>query len=80
MKEKWEIMRGPMLIIALIIMMAIVVMHLDTKVTRLEKLCGTYEQVLDVVYRDNPDYYLDVLTEDDVYYELQLQREEYGLR
>lgn len=42
---------------------------------KLEGLCSTYEQVLDVVYRDQPDYYLDVLTEDDVYYELQEKKE-----
>lgn len=75
--NKWGI---PTMIIALLVMMAIVIVHLDTKTKRLEKLCSTYEQVLDIIYRDNPDYYLDVLTEDDVYYELQLQREEYGFQ
>ena len=45
------------------------------KNAKLEGLCGTYEKVLDVVYRDQPDYYLDVLTEDDIYYELQEKKE-----
>lgn len=35
--------------------------------------CNAYEHVLDRVYEDNPDYYLDVLTESDEYAELQHQ-------
>lgn len=35
--------------------------------------CNAYEHVLDRVYADNPDYYLDVLTESNEYAELQHQ-------
>lgn len=35
--------------------------------------CNAYEHVLDRVYEDNPDYYLDVLSESDEYAELQHQ-------
>lgn len=35
--------------------------------------CNAYEHVLDRVYADNPDYYLDVLTETSEYAELQHQ-------
>ena len=35
--------------------------------------CNAYEHVLDRIYADNPDYYLDVLTESNEYAELQHQ-------
>lgn len=57
------------------IMATVSLVEARDKNAKLEELCGTYEKVLDVVYRDQPDYYLDVLTEDDVYYELQEKKE-----